>query len=494
MKVAELFPELVAGLGPELASISVTGLSSDSRKIVPGDVFAALRGAKADGGQFAASAKLNGAIAILADHDAVLAADPGIPVLRAPDARRALALAAARFFPRAPENVVAITGTNGKSSTVDYFRQILATLGFRAASLGTLGAIGPEGVVDLGHTTPDPVAIHATLQRLAEEGVRFAAMEASSHGLDQKRLDGVRLAAVGFTNLTQDHLDYHHDMPTYRAAKLRLFSELAPRGIPAIVNADSPERDAFLAACTEHGLEAATFGWRGADLKITELMPRKAGQRVFVRWRGQDFAFELPLIGEFQALNAICAAAFVLVLNARAPQFEAGAVFAAMEHLKGVRGRLEQVGETAAGVPVFVDYAHTPDGLETLLRAVRPHAAGRVILAFGCGGDRDALKRPKMGAIAARLADLVIVTDDNPRSESPAAIRAAILAQVPGGREIGDRAMAIETALMEARVGDVVLIAGKGHETGQIVQDMILPFSDHETARNFLGSQGGSVT
>lgn len=498
MKLADLFSGFITDLGdtigPQLASMEVAGLSSDSRKIAPGYIFAALRGTKADGSHYVAAAKANGAIAILADEDAVFGPDPGLPVLRAVDARRALAFAAARFYPRAPEILVAVTGTNGKSSTVDYFRQIVSRLGFRAASLGTLGAIGPEGVVDLGHTTPDPVAIHATLQRLAEESVRFAAMEASSHGLDQKRLDGVHLAAVGFTNLTQDHLDYHRDMDSYRAAKLRLFAELAPKGIPAIINADSPERDAFLAASKGRGLEISTFGWRGSDLKITELMPRKAGQRVFLRWRGEEHAFELPLIGEFQALNALCAAAFVLALNARTPWVETRAVFEAMEHLTGVRGRLEQVGETGRGAPVFVDYAHTPDGLETLLRAVRPHAAGRVILAFGCGGDRDALKRPKMGAIAARLADLVIVTDDNPRSEPAERIRAQILAAIPGGTEIGDRALAIETALTEARSGDVVLIAGKGHETGQIVGEVVLPFSDHDAARAVLRARGGRLT
>lgn len=499
-RLADLFPATFASapvaqapaqMSADLAQLTVAGISADSRKIAPGYVFAALQGSGSDGADYLDAAKANGAVAVLADRD--LSARTDLPMIRVDNARHALALAARSFFPRQPEIVVAITGTNGKSSTVDYCRQIWTHLGLRAASLGTLGAVGPEGVIDLGHTTPDPVAIHTTLQRLADQNVTHAAMEASSHGLDQSRLDGVTLAAVGFTNLTQDHLDYHANMAEYRRAKLRLFTQLAKPGIPAIINADSPERDAFLDAARQSGLDIVDCGWRAEKLKIGEMMPRQSGQRLFLRWDGREYACELPLIGEFQALNAVCAAAFVLALNARNRAFAAADVFGAMERLRGVRGRLEEIGLTATGASVFVDYAHTPDGLEVLLRAARPHAAGRVIVVFGCGGDRDAGKRPKMGAIAQKFADLVIVTDDNPRSEDPALIRQAIRAAASGSHEIGSRHDAIAFALSQARAGDVVLVAGKGHETGQIVAGIVHPFSDHQVITEFLLNAGGHL-
>ncbi|MEL6325271.1 MAG: UDP-N-acetylmuramoyl-L-alanyl-D-glutamate--2,6-diaminopimelate ligase, partial [Pseudomonadota bacterium] len=395
--------------------------------------------------------------------------------------RRALAQAASRFYPHQPAHIVGITGTNGKSSTVDFLRQLWAGMGTKAASLGTLGAIGPSGAVDLGHTTPDPVAIHETLQALADEGVTHAAMEASSHGLVQYRLDGVRLSAVAFTNLTQDHLDYHPTFDDYRAAKLRLFTELAPKGAPAIINADSPERGPFEAAARQAGLNLVSVGWRGDDLKIAELMPRATGQKLSLLWNGQEADVELPLIGEFQALNALTAAGLALSLGAT---FEA--VCDGMARLAPVKGRMEYVGKTSAGAGVFVDYAHTPDGLDVLLRAARPHTAGRLILVFGCGGDRDPYKRPIMGEIASRQADLVIVTDDNPRSEDPADIRRAILAATDNAEEIGERAAAIRRAVSELAPGDTLLIAGKGHETGQIIGGKTYPFSDQDTARTAL--------
>lgn len=473
MKLHDLFPQLT---GPD-GLRDVTGLTADSRRVQPGFVFAALQGVAADGRDYIPQALAAGAVAVigraLPDMNAI-AIDVDEP-------RLALAEAAARFYPAQPDLTVAVTGTNGKSSTVDFLRQIWTSAGARAASMGTLGAIGPSGHIDLGHTTPDPVAIHATLDALARDGVTHVAMEASSHGLVQYRLDAVRLGAVAFTNLTQDHLDYHHDMDSYRAAKLRLFSDLAPRRVPAVVNADSNEREAFEAAAQSAGLELVSVGWRGADLKIEELMPKATGQRLFLDWRGAKVAVDLPLIGEFQALNALTAAGLALSTGS-----DLQAVADGMARLLPVKGRLEYVGETDDGAGIFVDYAHTPAGLDVLIRAARPHTAGRLIVVFGCGGDRDKGKRPQMGEIAAKHADMVIVTDDNPRSEVPQAIRAEIMAAVPGGIEIGDRGEAIRYAVRQLRHGDTLLIAGKGHETGQIVGNKVIPFSDQETARSAL--------
>lgn len=470
MRLGDLFPNYT---GPD-AGIDVKGITADSRQIAPGFVFVAMQGVVTDGRKFIPPAIEAGAIAVMGES---LPRIEGAASIEVENARLALANASAAFYPQQPVNTVAITGTNGKSSTVDFLRQIWAANGLKAASMGTLGAIGPSGHVDLGHTTPDPVAIHATLQALAQEGVSHAAMEASSHGLAQYRLDAVNLSAVAFTNLTQDHLDYHETMDDYRAAKLRLFSELAPKGCPAVVNADSDQRLFFEDAARETGLDLISVGWRGADLKIEELMPKATGQRLFLDWRGDKAAVDLPLIGEFQALNALTAAGLAL-----AGGLDLQAVATGMSQLKPVKGRLEYVGESAQGAGVFVDYAHTPAGLDVLIRAARPHTAGRLIVVFGCGGDRDRGKRPQMGEIAAKHADLVIITDDNPRSEDPAAIRADVLAGVPDGLEIGDRGEAIRKTVSDLRQGDTLLIAGKGHETGQIIGDTVIPFSDQETA------------
>lgn len=478
MKLRELFPDLTE------SERDVLGLTADSRRVRQGFVFAALQGAAGHGRDYVAQARAAGAVAILSAGD--LLEEPGVPHIVAPEPRLALARAAARLFPRQPPILAAVTGTNGKSSTVDFLRQIWAQAGLRAASLGTLGAIGPAGVVDLGHTTPDPVSIHETLQSLADQGVTHAAMEASSHGLHQHRLDGVRLTLGAFTNLTQDHLDYHGTMDAYRAAKLRLW-ELVPWGAPAVINVDAREAPAFESAARARGLEVIPCGWRAdaTGLKLAEIWPRAAGQRLDLNWRGESQLVELPLIGEFQALNAVCAAAMALAAG-----LDAHAVFAALERLQPVKGRLEHVGATKAGAHVFVDYAHTPDGLDVLLRAARPHAPGRVIVAFGCGGDRDRAKRPLMGEIAARHADVVIVTDDNPRSEDPAAIRAEVLKGAPQAIEIGDRREAIRRAVAMLKPGDALLIAGKGHETGQIIQGVVHPFSDQEEAKAALAEGG----
>jgi len=469
VKLKDLFPLAENG------ETEILGMTADSRKVEPGFLFAALKGSVQDGSQFAAMAIRKGAAAILSDGSAEAGS---IPHVVADEPRRALALASKRFHAAQPGTVAAITGTNGKSSTVDFVRQIWSRAGLKAASIGTLGAIGPNGRIEVGHTTPDPVTIHQTLSALAGQGVTHCAMEASSHGLEQHRLDGVELSAVGFLNFTQDHLDYHGSMEEYLKSKLRLFTALAPKSIPAIVNADSPQRDDFEAAARAAGLKVVSFGWRGEDLWIDELMPKQAGQSLFLYWRDvEQKPVELPLIGEFQALNALAAAAICLSLG-----MEFAAVADGLANLKPVKGRLEFVGKTETGAAVFVDYAHTPDGLDVLLRAVRPHTAGRLKVILGCGGDRDAKKRLLMGEIAARQADDVIVTDDNPRSEDPAKIRAAVLGGAKGAREIGDRGEAIRTVIRELGKGDTLVIAGKGHETGQIVGKDVLPFSDQDEA------------
>jgi UDP-N-acetylmuramoyl-L-alanyl-D-glutamate--2,6-diaminopimelate ligase len=422
--------------------------------VKPGFLFAALKGAAAHGRDFVAQAKANGAVAVLSAND--LGSEPGIAQVIATEPRNAFALAASKFYPRRPETIVAVTGTNGKSSTVDFLRQIWTHAGKRAASLGTLGAIGPNGVIDLGHTTPDPASVHATLTTLAEQGVTHAAMEASSHGLEQHRIDGVTFAAGAFTNLTQDHLDYHADMGAYRNAKLKLWS-LVQAGGPAVINADAADCDPFERAAKQRGLDIVLCGWRAPRehaLKIVEILPRPNAQTMVLLWNGKEHKVELPLIGEFQALNAVCAATLALAAG-EAPE----AVFEAMAKLKPVKGRMEHVGQSKSGGHVFVDYAHTPDGLDVL------------------------------GAIAARQADVVIVTDDNPRSEEPAAIRAQILQAAPNATEIGDRAQAIREAVAMLKAGDALMIAGKGHETGQIIKGVTLPFSDQDVARAALESQ-----
>ena len=484
MKLDVLIP---GAASPDFSRIDVVGITADSRKVKPGFVFAALQGVAKDGRDYIDGAIKSGAVAILTD------ARPGewsVPTIRVDEPRLTLAQAAAAFYPTQPGIVAAVTGTNGKSSTVDFLRQIWSSMGRKAASMGTLGAIGPSGSVDLGHTTPDPVAIHATLDKLAREGVTHAAMEASSHGLSQYRLHGVKLAAGAFTNLTQDHLDYHSDFDDYRAAKMKLFTELLPMGAPAVLNADSPELEAFETAAREAGLKPFTVGWRGRDLRISEALPRGTGQDLVIQWGdapGNERKIHLPLIGEFQALNALCAAGIAMSLGD-----DVNAVLDGLTQLKGVHGRLELVGQTATKAPVFVDYAHTPDGLNVLLRAARPHVRGRLIVVFGCGGDRDATKRPIMGDVARRLADEVIVTDDNPRSEDPTLIRAAIRKGAPDASEIGDRASAIIEGVRRLKAGDALLIAGKGHETGQVVKGVTIPFSDFDVARAALKDVGGT--
>ncbi len=474
-------PEICQSYG----DIIITGLSSDSRKTQAGDLFFALKGVNTDGAKFAQMAAQNGAAAIICESKI---GDVGVPVILVDDAREILFQAASAFYSKQPETIIAITGTNGKSSSVDFLRQIWDACGHNAASLGTLGAITKDGTVNLGFTTPDPIALHANLENLANKGITHVAMESSSHALMQKRMHGVKLKAGAFSNLTQDHLDYHETMENYRDAKMILFNTLLPKGAPAIVNADAEFAPDFEKGAIDAGMDLKLVGWRGTYLKIQELWPKPASQRIDYRFDNKTYTVEIPLIGEFQALNATMAAGLALSLG-ETPEN----VFNAMNSLAPVKGRMEHLGQTKTGAHVFVDYAHTPDGLDVLLRAIRPHAPGRIILVFGCGGDRDKTKRPKMGAIGAKYADIVIVTDDNPRSEQPETIRGEILNAVPNGKEIGDRKLAIETAIDMAKQGDAVIIAGKGHETGQIVGDKVLPFSDQETAWDYLKLNGGEI-
>jgi len=437
----------------------------------PGFLFAALPGAKADGASFIPAALRAGAAAVLADNDVEA---PPAAVVHAADLRRAYALAAAAFWGEQPQVCVAVTGTNGKTSVATFCRQMFIRLGHSAASMGTLGVrAGDEQITPPGLTTLDAADVARLLAEMAGRGVTHLALEASSHGIDQRRLDGVRLTAAGFLNLTQDHLDYHGGMDAYLAAKLRLFEALLPRAGTAVLNADSDAFGAVAATATLSGHTIFSVGREGQGLQLLERTPTPAGQRLAIMAEGRRFDVALPLVGAFQASNALVAAGLCIAAGEALED-----VLAALEHIEGAPGRLQRVGSGPSGGEAYVDYAHTPDGLETVLCALRPHTRGRLIVVFGAGGDRDRGKRPMMGEVAHRLADVAIVTDDNPRSEDPAAIRAAILAAAPGAREIGDRRTAIKAAAAMLGEGDVLVVAGKGHEQGQTVAGVVHPFDD----------------
>lgn len=475
-------PELVPG-APELA---ITGVTADSRKVEPGFLFAALPGARVDGASFARAADRAGAAAILAS-----APIPGVdaPVVVVDDVRAAYARAAAAFFGPAPATCVAVTGTNGKTSVAVFCRQIFATLGHVSASLGTLGATlsGPEGETTItgpGLTTPDAGDLARLLAELAGRGVTHLALEASSHGLEQRRLDGLTLKAAGFTNLTQDHLDYHGDMAAYRDAKLGLFDRLLPQGAAAVLNADSPDAPAFARAAARKGSLVLTVGEQGGVIRLMHSIATPQGQTLELEAKGRPYTIHLPLAGAFQASNALVAAGLCIAAG-EAPD----AVLPALEQLQGAPGRLQRVGAGPRGGEAYVDYAHTPDGLKTVLEALRPHTTGRLIVVFGAGGDRDRAKRPLMGAHAAALADLAIVTDDNPRGEDPAAIRREVLAGAPNAREIGDRRLAIAEAVRLLRDSDVLVVAGKGHEQGQTIAGVTHPFDDVTEVRRALEAE-----
>jgi len=459
------------------SDVPLAGLTADSRKVRQGYAFFAMPGTRIDGATFIAPAVAQGAVAVIGTGARPEGLDRMVCYLRSGDPRKDLSRAAAAFYPHQPGTIVAVTGTAGKTSVAEFTRQIFAALGHKAASLGTLGVIGPEGAAYGSLTTPDPLTLHATLDRMAREGITHLAMEASSHGLDQHRLDGVRLAAAGFTNLGRDHLDYHPDIAHYFSAKLRLFEQLLPENGTAIINLDGDRGAEAAVAAGLAGRNVHTIGRNGATIVIRDVQPSGFGQDVTYLHAGQDYTVHVPLMGAFQIENATLAAAFALATGEK-PK----AVFAALETLKGVPGRLDRVGAFNAA-PVFVDYAHKPEALSYALSALRPSVSGKLIVVFGCGGDRDPGKRPIMGRIASEKADIVIVTDDNPRSENPSLIRASILAACPAGIEIGDRAAAIREGIERLEPGDALLIAGKGHETGQIVGSETLPFSDHEVAR-----------
>lgn len=475
MKLADLLKDDAA---PGAGHIVVSGLAVDSRQVKQGDLFFALAGAKTDGAKFIDQAIANGAVAIAGEHAPTSAI--GVPFVKLANARRALALAAARMSARQPQTIAAVTGTSGKTSVAAFTRQIWMRQGFAAASIGTIGLVSPKRTVYGSLTTPDPISLHRTLDEIAGEGVTHLAFEASSHGLDQYRLDGVRVDAGAFTNLSRDHMDYHPTVQHYLGAKLRLFTDLVRADGAAVIVADHEHSDAVIAAARKRGLRVITVGRKGSDIRLADAAIDGFGQMMTIEYEGKRTKLRLPLVGEFQIENALVSAGLAIGTGTNATD-----ALAALEHLEGAKGRLELVGEKN-GAAIFVDYAHKPDALEKVLVAMRPYARRRLVVVFGAGGDRDAGKRPVMGEIAAKGADSVIVTDDNPRSEDPAVIRAAILRAAPRAREIGDRAEAIRAAVAELEPGDALVIAGKGHETGQIVGDRTLPFSDHDAAKAAL--------
>ncbi len=454
----------------------VTGFAIDSRNVEKGHVFGAFQGALVNGEDYIPAAEAAGAIAVVARPEAKVAR-----ALHIADAepRRRFAHLAARFFGPMPTTIAAVTGTNGKTSVAEMTRQLWQAGGDTSASIGTLGVTTSNGRADFGLTTPDIVTFLTTMADLARTGVTHAVFEASSHGLSQYRSEGVPVTAAAFTNLSRDHLDYHGDMESYFAAKRRLFEEvLAPGGTAVIWADDDPWSGRIIATARARGLDIVTVGRQGETLRLIEQVPTRTGQRLTVARDDHETILELPLIGAYQAANALCAAGLVLATGGNWDRIVTG-----LAQLEPVPGRLELAASTAEGAAVFVDYAHTPDGLRAALSALRPHCRGRLICLFGAGGDRDAGKRPEMGQVAANLADHVIVTDDNPRTEDPAAIRAAILRGAPQAMEIGDRREAIAAALAEAKSGDIVLLAGKGHEQGQIIGESVIPFDDAAIAR-----------
>src|SRR5882724_2415 len=485
MKLRDLFSD-DAAIGPQAEAVDVKGLAVDSRAVRPGDLFFALAGSKTDGARFIESAIAAGAVAAACDH-----APPGdrrIPFVATPNPRRALSLAAARFYPRQPATIAAVTGTSGKASVGAFARQIWERLGHASASIGTIGLVSTKRTVYGSLTTPDPIALHRQLDEIAADGVTHLAFEASSHGLDQYRLDGVRIGAGGFTNLTRDHMDYHPDVAHYLAAKLRLFRDLVMADGAAVISADHDCSQAVSDAARAKKLRIVAVGRKadgaGEGIRLIEADIDGFAQELTLEHRGRRHAVRLPLVGEFQIENALVAAGLAIGTGS-----EPKAAFATLELLEGAKGRLERVAERN-GAPIFVDYAHKPDALAKALQALRPYAKRKLVVVFGAGGDRDAGKRPLMGAIATEYADRVIVTDDNPRQENPNLIRSAILSAAKGAKEIGDRAEAIRTVIAGLQPGDALLIAGKGHETGQIVGNSTLPFSDHDAVAAAFAPRG----
>ena len=475
-------------IGPEtdlpasLAATPIAGLAADSRQVEPGYLFAALPGVNTDGARFVADAVARGAAAILVADDVHL--ETSAPVITDADPRRRLAQIAARFFGAQPATAVAVTGTNGKTSVASFVRQLWAALGYEAASLGTVGVVTSQGTRPLRHTTPDPIELHRILAELAKGGITHLALEASSHGLQQRRVDGVTLAAGGFTNISRDHLDYHPTFEDYFTQKLRLFRALLPPGAAAVIDMDGSGSPNVADEAKAHDLDVMTVGRAGRTLRLVSADIDGFAQVLTVEHEGKSQTVRLPLVGGFQASNALVAAGLVMATGTPAAD-----VLPHLAGLQGARGRLDLAGTARAGAPIFIDYAHTPDALVNALEALRPYVRNRLLVVFGCGGDRDKGKRPEMGAAAAAKADIAIVTDDNPRTEEPGAIRREILAAAPGAIEIGDRAGAIAEAVAMLEPGDVLLIAGKGHETGQTVGTTVIPFSDHDAVSAALTNE-----
>jgi len=454
---------------------TVTGFAIDHRKVARGSVFGAFKGAVFNGEDFIGQAVDRGAVAVVARPEAQV---ERVPLLADAKPRRLFAELAAKFYAPYPETVVAVTGTNGKTSTVEMTRQIWRMSGHRSASIGTLGVTTSDDQVKTGLTTPDIVTFLHNMAGLKRMGTSHVAYEASSHGLDQHRCEGVPLAAAAFTNFSRDHLDYHETMDAYFEAKTRLFEDLLQPGKPSVIWTDDPKSEEVIERSAVRGHKVLTVGRKGETIRLVEQSSTPLGQTLMLEYGGKSYRLALPLIGAYQASNVLTAAGLVLATGGKWDS-----IFSAMQRVAPVRGRLERAVISRAGVPVYIDYAHTPDALEAAIAALRPHVEGRLITVFGAGGDRDQGKRPEMGAVATRMSDIVIVTDDNPRSEDPAAIRSAIMAGAPGATEVGGRREAIAEAIRIARDGDIVLVAGKGHETGQIIGDRVLPFDDALVAR-----------
>lgn len=496
MRLSELINGDLARRDPRTAELAasgalereIAGLTADSRDVKPGYLFAALSGSALDGRAFISDAVRRGAVAVLAE-DGTDANGDDVAVIADNNPRRRLALMAARFYGRQPKVIAAVTGTMGKTSTVEFVRRIWAALGEKSASLGTLGVTTDAGSDGPGLTTPDPVHLHAALAGLVDQGIDHLAMEASSHGIDQYRLDGVKVGIAAFLNLSHEHLDYHKTMAAYLQAKAGLFERVLVADGIVVLNADAPQSREIAAIAAERGLKVISFGTSpNADFRMTGWRPTATGQHLTIEHAGSAREIELNLIGAFQALNVLAATAIVAASGA-APE----KIFDCLPSLAGVNGRMEFATRHPNGAPIFVDYAHKAEALETVLKAIRPHVRGQLHVVFGCGGDRDKAKRPMMGRIAAALADRVYVTDDNPRTEDPATIRAEIMAACPGAAEIGDRASAIETAIRALAPDDALIIAGKGHETYQIVGTETRSFDDRDAARAVTSALLGEV-
>jgi len=486
MRLRQLLDGGVTLEGGEDNDPDILSLTADSRAVQPGTLFAALAGSKVDGRAFIDDAIRKGAVAVLADPSLSGRAF-SVPLVLDPEPRRRLALMAARFAGRQPRHVVAVTGTSGKTSVASLVRQIWSSLGHPAASFGTLGLQSPVLTIEGGLTTPDPVRLHAVLGDLAANGVDHLAIEASSHGLDQHRLDGITFEAAAFTNLSHDHLDYHATFEKYLAAKARLFGQLLSDNGTAVLNADVPQYAPLHRICEARGLLVLDYGTKANSLRLVHQKAGLDGQHLRIAWQGREHDLSIGLVGTFQAANLLAAMGLILAGG----DVGIDAVLEAAACVEGVPGRLQLIDHHVSGAPVFVDYAHKPDALDKVLATLRPHVPGRLLVVFGCGGDRDLEKRPLMGKIAAGRADKVFITDDNPRSEDPASIRRAILEAAPGAVDVADRAEAIHLAVSILDVGDALVVAGKGHETGQTVGSEVLPFDDAVVVRAALAKKAG---